>query len=244
MRLDKYLCSLNIGSRKDVKDIIRKGKIKVNGNIVKDPSIHVSENEDKVVYEGNILSYTKYKYYMLHKPMGVVSATKDPHYPCVTTIFKNEPIKNLFPVGRLDIDTEGLLIITNDGEFAHRITSPTKHVYKTYFAKLDGPIQEILIPIFLEGFSIGEEARTMPAKLKILNSSNLSSEVEVSICEGRYHQVKRMFQANGRNVTYLKRVSIGSLDLDPVLQKGDYRELTTSEMDLIFTNKEEIITEK
>lgn len=229
MRLDKYLCEMNIGSRSQVKQFIRKGCVTVNDQIVKKPEVHIDENNDNVTVNGKAISYKKYQYYMLNKPAGVVTAVRDTKDKTVMDLFDKSISKGLFPVGRLDKDTEGLLIITNDGELSHRLTSPSKHVEKTYFVRVDGTVTNEHITLFEKGVNIGGKHMTKPAVLEILNSDNIS-EVLLTITEGRFHQVKRMFHAVGMNVIYLKRISMGEIELDSNLKLGDYRELTKSEV--------------
>lgn len=208
--------------------------VSVNGNVATSAAQQVSTEEDEITYLGKEYKFQEFYYFMLHKPPGYISATKDERVPCVIDIFKEETVKNLFPVGRLDKDTEGLLLITNDGDFAHRITSPSKHLPKTYYVELNGKIENAAIEQFRDGIDIGDEKLTSPASLEILESTPLKSRAYITITEGRYHQVKRMFLAIYLRVTYLKRISIGSLYLDDTLPMGEYRLLTTEEQELIF----------
>ena len=225
MRLDKFLTQTGELSRSEAKQKIKKGSITVNGEIVKKPEIKVSA-EDIVCIDGKSITYEEYRYIMLHKPAGVVSATEDTQCRTVIDLIK-EGKKGLFPVGRLDKDTEGLLLLTNDGVLAHNLLSPKKHVDKTYFAILDGPVGKKEQELFLNGLDIGDEKVTLPAKLDLTEKEN---EVFITLQEGRFHQVKRMAQAVGRKVTYLKRISMGSLVLDDSLEKGAYRSLTEEEV--------------
>lgn len=234
MRLDKCLTTFNLGSRKEIKDYIRKGMVTVNGEPVTSAATQVDPDIDVITYLGKEYRYQEFYYYMLHKPPGVISATKDARVTCVIDLFKDENVKNLFPVGRLDKDTEGLLLITNDGDFSHRISSPSKHLNKTYYVELNGKIEESAIERFQEGIDIGDDKITLPAKLEIIESTPLKSSAFITITEGRYHQVKRMFLAIYLRVTYLKRISIGSLSLDENLPLGKYRLLTKEEQALIF----------
>ena len=202
----------------------------VNGEVVKKPELKINETTDQILCQGKKASYQKNIYLMLHKPAGVVSATEDNREKTVLDLVRPEDRKNgLFPVGRLDKDTEGLLLVTNDGELAHRLLSPKKHVDKCYFTRVTGQIHEEDIHRFKEGLDIGDERKTLPADLEILSSGEIS-EAKVTICEGRYHQVKRMFEAIGCKVIYLKRLSMGSLTLDPALEKGAFRKLTEEEI--------------
>ena len=231
MRLDKYLCETGFGTRSQVKDLLKKGQVMVNGEVVKKPELKINETTDQILCQGKKASYQKNIYLMLHKPAGVVSATEDSREKTVLDLVRPEDRKNgLFPVGRLDKDTEGLLLLTDDGELAHRLLSPKKHVDKTYYAKIDGQITEEHVKQFREGLDIGDEKKTLPAVLTILLSGPVS-EIEVTIHEGRFHQIKRMFEAVGCKVTYLKRLSMGSLVLDETLQLGEYRPLTEAELE-------------
>lgn len=237
MRLDKYLADMGIGSRSQVKNLIRKGKVTVNERVVKAPEFKVDPS-DLVKADGAQVSYVEYEYLMLNKPGGVVSATEDKKERTVLDLVPDAARKDLFPVGRLDKDTEGLLLLTNDGALAHQLLSPKKHVDKTYFARIQGLVSEDEVDRFAKGLDIGDEKLTLPAKLKVLSSGSVS-EVEVTIQEGRYHQVKRMFEAIDCSVTYLKRLSMGSLKLDEKLNSGAYRVLTENEVSsLKLRNKE------
>lgn len=233
MRLDKYLTTLGIGSRSQVKELIKKGKIKVNNEKVSKPELHIDENQDVVNMEGLDLSYHKFYYYMLNKPADVVTAVSDFQYITVMDLMDITPKKGLFPVGRLDKDTEGLLLITNDGELSHMLLSPGKHVDKTYYVELDGTIKEEYVEIFRDGFDIGLKAITKPAKLEIIDEN----KAYITITEGKYHQVKRMFKHFGLTVTYLKRLKMGPLILDNSLKPGEYRVLTEEEMNQLLLYK-------
>ena len=231
MRLDKYLCETGFGTRSQVKDLLKKGQVMVNGEVVKKPELKINETTDQILCQGKKASYQKNIYLMLHKPAGVVSATEDNREKTVLDLVRPEDRKNgLFPVGRLDKDTEGLLLLTDDGELAHRLLSPKKHVDKTYYAKIDGQVTEEHVKQFREGLDIGDEKKTLPAVLTILLSGPVS-EIEVTIYEGRFHQIKRMFEAVGCKVTYLKRLSMGSLVLDETLPPEEYRPLTEAELE-------------
>ena len=229
IRLDKFLSEMGVGTRQEVKQYIRKGKVEVDGEIAKRPELKVDETKAHVTLDGERIGYASYVYYMLNKPAGVVSATEDKREKTVIDLIKEQKRKDLFPVGRLDKDTVGLLLITNDGNLAHRLLSPKHHVDKCYFTRVIGQIHEEDIHRFKEGLDIGDEKKTLPADLEILSSGEIS-EAKVTICEGRYHQVKRMFEAIGCKVIYLKRLSMGSLTLDPALEKGAFRKLTEEEI--------------
>lgn len=223
---------MGVGTRSQVKQFIKKGQIQVNGEIQKRPETKLDITKDKVSFQGEEISYQEYVYYILHKPAGYVSAVKDNLYPTVLSLIDNPQGFQLFPVGRLDLDTEGLLLITNDGTLAHELLSPKKHVEKTYYARIDGKITEEDQRRFAAGLDIGDEKDTLPAKLEILKSGE-ESEITVTITEGRYHQIKRMFEAVGKKVTYLKRLQMGSLKLEETLEPGTYRALTEEEIRLL-----------
>ncbi len=237
IRLDKYLADMNIGTRQEVKKYIRQGKVAVDGKIEKSPDTKIDENLQTISFDGKEVGYTKYEYYMLNKPAGVVSATVDSKDLTVIELIESKKRKDLFPVGRLDKDTEGLLLITNDGALAHRLLSPKKHVDKCYYAKVKGNVTQKDIDIFAKGVNIGTEENeewTSPAVLKVLTrekeGTETISEIRLTIQEGKYHQVKRMFQAVGKEVLYLKRESMGTLRLDNHLKTGEYRALTEEEL--------------
>ena len=232
MRLDKYLAEMGAGTRQEVKKKIRQGRVLVNGSVVKAAETKIDEKSDEVVLDGRNISYVSYEYYMLNKPAGVVSATEDRRDTTVLDLIKDKKRKDLFPVGRLDKDTEGLLLITNDGDLAHRLLAPKKHVDKIYYARIDGNVTEDDVKKFKEGINIGtdEEEMTRPAKLEIIKSGG-ESEIRLTIHEGKFHQVKRMFHAVGKEVTYLQRECMGSLSLDEKLKPGEYRLLTEEEIE-------------
>ena len=232
MRLDKYLAEMGVGTRQEVKKQIRQGKAAVNGTVVKAADTKIDETSDEVTISGRNISYVSYEYYMLNKPAGVVSATEDRRDTTVIDLIKEKKRKDLFPVGRLDKDTEGLLLITNDGDLAHRLLAPKKHVDKVYYAKIDGMVTEEDVKRFAEGIDIGaeEEEMTRPAKLDIMKSAE-ESEIRLTIHEGKFHQVKRMFLAVGKEVTYLQRERMGTLCLEENLKPGEYRLLTEEEIE-------------
>lgn len=231
MRLDKFLCEMGVGTRSEVKSYLKKGQVTVNGDVVKKPETKIDENNDTICFLGKVFAYEAVQYYLLNKPAGCVTATKDNLSETVMSFLPENRRDDLFPVGRLDKDTEGLLLITNDGQLAHELLSPKKHVDKTYYAVIDGEVKEKHILQFLEGVDIGDAELTMPAKLKILKSGE-TSEIELTIQEGRFHQVKRMFDAVGTKVTYLKRISMGPLTLGD-LQPGEVRVLSDEEIELL-----------
>lgn len=275
IRLDKYLANMTGESRSIIKSEIKKGNVIVNGSTVLKAENKIDEIKDEVIYKGESVAYSKYAYYMFNKPAGCVSATKDNTCKTVIDYLKNEQVSGLFPVGRLDKDTEGLLIITNDGELAHKLLSPKKHVEKKYYARIKGNLPTDVEKRFEDGLDIGDEKKTLPARIEVLqnakttestdkltgktdnmtgNTDNITdvvisdrsdalpdegpalfdSEVYVVITEGRYHQVKRMFKAVGCEVTYLERKSMGGLELDDTLRRGEYRKLTAEEINTLL----------
>lgn len=236
-RLDKYLADMSVGTRSEVKNLIKKGLVTVNGEVIRKPEYKVDIEKDDLVCRGETVVYQTLVYYMLNKPAGVISATNDPKQKTVLDLITDKSRKDLFPVGRLDKDTVGLLLITNDGNLAHRLLSPKHHVDKCYFAKVQGNVTKDDAEKFAEGVNIGTEDEpeiTMPGKLDIIKSDDLS-EIRLTIQEGKFHQVKRMFQAVGKEVVYLKRERMGSLILDDNLAEGEYRMLTEEELkNLLF----------
>ena len=232
LRLDKYLADMGIGTRSEVKKAVTKGQVTVNGQIMKKPEVKIDTQADEVLYQGQRVCYMEYEYYMLNKPAGVVSATEDHRDRTVIDLIDSKKRRVLFPVGRLDKDTEGLLLITNDGALAHRLLSPKKHVDKVYYARIRGRVTDEDVKAFAVGLDIGEELPTLPGELRILRSDE-ESEIELTIREGKFHQVKRMFEAVDKEVLYLKRIKMGSLALDETLENGAYRELTKEEIEAL-----------
>ena len=232
IRLDKFLSEMSGWTRSEVKKIVRTGSVTVDGNEVKKPETKIDEKLSIVSVDGRQIKYNKYEYYMLNKPKGFVSATTDREYKTVVDIISSSEKKDLFPVGRLDIDTEGLLLITNDGELAHRLLAPKNHVEKTYYVEVSGILDDVDVDAVEKGLDIGEEKNTIPAKMEILKTDiqNNISSCYLTIHEGKFHQVKRMMKKLGKTVTYLKRVSMGSLILDSKLKNGNYRKLTEQEI--------------
>ncbi len=229
MRLDKYLSDCGFGTRKEVKALIKSGRVSVGGELVKDAGISV-DSKIKVEVDGKTAVYREFVYIMMNKPQGYISATEDRNYPVVTDILSSEYSRFApAPVGRLDIDTEGLLILTNDGKLNHALTSPKKNVYKKYFAILDKDADESDIQAFADGM----EFKDFTAKSAVLEICENKKEVYISIAEGKFHQVKRMCERVGKNVMYLKRVSMGDLKLDENLKTGEYRELTETETEIL-----------
>lgn len=229
MRLDKLLANMGYGSRKEVKQLVKKGGVTVDGKTVKNAALHVDPENDQITVFGEELMYEQYVYFMMNKPKGVISATDDAYHRTVIDLLaRQDAVRSPFPVGRLDKDTEGLLLLTNDGVFAHQITSPKKDVPKVYEAQLMKPISTEDIISFQKGVVLDDGYRTKPASLYALDERR--QLVSMTVTEGKYHQVKRMFESRGNKVTALKRTHIGPLALDPSLSKGEYRKLTKEEV--------------
>jgi len=228
------LSNSGVGSRKQIKTDARKGFVEVNGTIEKDSSKIIDTETDTVKYKGEVIKYTQYIYLMMNKPRGVVSATEDNYDKTVIDLLDDEEkFYEPFPVGRLDKDSEGLLLITNDGKLAHELLSPRKHVDKTYYVEVAEEITEDDVRAFEEGVILKEDNyKTLPAKLQIMESG-YPSICLVTIREGKFHQLKRMFNAVNNEVTYLKRISMGALKLDEPLKTGQYRHLTEEEINLL-----------
>ena len=233
MRLDKFLCDNNVGTRSQVKEFIKKGQVTVNGQTAKKADIKINEDTDTITFQGRELYYCKFVYYMLNKPEGVVSATTDNTAPTVVSLLPVPEQKDLFPVGRLDKDTTGLLLLTNDGALAHDLLSPKKHVDKTYLVTPGKPLSEEDIHRLEAGLDIGDDKPTAPARAKLTGNGDLL----LTIHEGRFHQVKRMLQAIDNQVLTLERVSFGPLSLDPSLPRGAYRALTEEEIQLLTASQ-------
>lgn len=239
MRLDKLLAHTGFGTRKEVKKIIKDGYIEINGEIVKNPGAKVDPDVDDVRVGGERIYYEEFVYFMLNKPAGVISATEDLFHETVLDLLEPADIvQEPHPVGRLDIDTEGLLILTNDGQLTHQLTSPKKEVDKEYYAIVSGIVDESDVQAFAEGILLDDEEEpftTLPAELKVLevDEEAETSEVRVIIREGKFHQVKRMFEAVGKRVLYLKRIRMKNLELDEDLALGEYRRLTDEELEAL-----------
>jgi 16S rRNA pseudouridine516 synthase len=237
MRLDKFLCACRVATRSEARKYVKQKQVTVNGVIAQKPEDKVDEYADDIRCLGKRVVFEEYRYYMLHKPMGCVTAVTDATHQTVMDFFPEDIRKGLSPVGRLDRDTEGLLLITNDGELAHHIISPTHHIPKTYLAELDYALPEDAVSRFAEGLDIGDDDLTLPAELVVLEpyvheNGYVRHRAKVTIHEGRYHQVKRMFHAVGCKVLYLKRLSIGELTLGD-LELGSYRKLTDAEITML-----------
>lgn len=233
MRLDKFLADMQIGTRSQVKEFVKKGLVTVNGETITKADYKIDENSDCITCKGSMLSYQKYRYFLLHKPAGVITATKDNHDKTVMELLPKELAADFFPVGRLDKDTEGLLLITNDGELSHRLLSPKKHVAKTYYVECSGILTPEKVQQLEQGLDIGDEKPTLPAEVEVIQELESTYVIKLTITEGRFHQVKRMIQAIDGEVTYLKRLAMGGLTLDKALEKGSYRELTPEEVDML-----------
>lgn len=233
LRLDKLLGNMGMGTRKEVKQMIKAGMVKVNSVVEKKAERLIYPAQDEVTLNNQVIQYEKYIYLMMNKPAGYVSANEDKRDPVVMALLE-EPYSNmeLFVAGRLDKDTEGLLVLTNNGKFAHNMLAPKKHVPKTYYATIAGKVTEEDKAIFAEGVTLEDGYQCLPAKLEILQSAE-QSEIELTIHEGKFHQVKRMFEAVGKSVTYLQRIQIGELQLDRSLGEGEVRLLTEADLELI-----------
>lgn len=234
MRLDKFLSNHGIGSRKDVKALLKKKVITVNDEVITKSDIKINPEKDIVKVQGEMIHFEPFIYLMLNKPAGVVSSTHDKDRTVIDLITGLDHY-DLHPVGRLDKDTEGLLILTNDGQFSHEVLSPKKHVNKTYYAKIAGIVTEHTIEQFAQGVTLDDGYHTMPGKLTCLcvDEVNTTCEIELIIQEGKFHQVKRMFEAVGMKVTYLKRIRMGELSLDHGLKPGEYKKLMPDEINLV-----------
>ncbi|MFC8688289.1 pseudouridine synthase [Brevibacillus porteri] len=230
-RLDKVLANMAIGTRKEVKALVKQRLIVVDGVVATDPGMHVIAEEQEILVDGEPLNFKRWVYVLLNKPPGVVSATEDNVHETVVDLLPYEWAIKVHPVGRLDIDTEGLLLLTNDGHLSHSLLSPKKKVDKEYFARIDGRVTEHHVQAFAKGVEL-EDFTTLPAKLEIISSGE-TSEIRVTIMEGKFHQVKRMFAAFDLHVTYLQRIRMGPLHLDSSLAPGEYRELTEEELHML-----------
>ena len=237
MRLDKFLADMGKGTRSQLKEAARKGRIRVNGEVVKKADMKVKIPGDEVTFDGVSVSYVTMEYYMLNKPQGVVSATEYKKYQTVVDLIGDKSRKDLFPAGRLDIDTEGLLLITNDGALTHRLLAPKKHVDKIYYAVCEGHVPDSAVKEFADGILLPDGLQCLPAGLEVLTRKEEDgmpvSEVRLTIREGKFHQVKRMMEAVGCPVKFLKRLTMGPLTLDESLKPGEYRPLTEEELELL-----------
>lgn len=239
-RLDKVLSNLGYGTRKEIKQIVKKGNVKVNDKIVKDNGLQIDPEKDSIFINGEEVIYREFIYLMMNKPDGVISATFDNRDETVIDLLSYEhQVFEPFPVGRLDKDTVGLLLLTNDGELNHKLIAPKWHVDKVYYAEIDMPIDEKDIKAFENGVVLDDGYKCMSAKLQVLENLEDGAKVKVTVQEGKYHQVKRMFESRGKKVVYLKRTMFGNLPLDESIEEGQYRELTQEELDTLYANWEE-----
>ena len=227
MRLDKLLSHLNCGSRKEVQALIRAGRVSVDGTVQKDPAFKVDPDRSQTAVDGTVQRYRAQRYYMLNKPMGVITASRDERHDTVLELFPAELRRGLFAVGRLDKDTEGLLLLTDDGPLGHALLSPKRHVDKVYLARVDGVVDQSDVEALARGMVLGDGLHCLPAGLEPLEDGRVCL---VTLREGKYHQVKRMMAARGKPVTYLKRLSMGPLRLDAALAPGEWRPLTREEV--------------
>lgn len=242
IRIDKLLAHMGLGTRSEIKKAVKFGKVSVDGRVIKDSGLIVDPELAEVAFEGTPVVYRDVVYLMLNKPAGVISATEDSRERTVIDLLEPEDrLLEPFPVGRLDKDTVGLLLLTNDGQLAHELLSPRKHVAKTYEAEVHGNVGEEDKLLFSTGVTLDDGYITMPAELHILSNEqreeDIFSTISLTIMEGKFHQVKRMFEAVGKKVVYLKRVSMGPLNLDDTLPEGSYRELTEDEVELLRLHK-------
>lgn len=233
MRLDKFLCDSGAGTRSEVKQMLKKGFVTVNGKVEKAAEKRIAEEADTVCLRGEPVVFQKHRYYLLHKPAGVITATKDARQRTVLDLLSVPCAERLSPVGRLDKDTEGLLLLTDDGALAHKLLSPKKHVDKIYFVQIKYPLTAEMEEALTLGVMIGDETPTLPARVVRLSEK----EIELTIREGRFHQIKRMLEAVGNQVTYLKRLSMGPLTLPPDLERGAFRPLNETEIEQLKQEK-------
>ncbi len=233
MRLDKFLVACAVGSRTEVKNFLKSGRVTVNGKKEKSAKLKINEETDKICFDGQKLDYEEFVYYMMNKPQGVISATEDPKHKTVLDLLDDYArAKEVFPVGRLDIDTHGLLLLTNDGKLAHALLSPKRHVDKTYLAQINGVMTDTDIETFAQGIPL-KDFTCQPAKLEIVSVDTEKEEslVRVTIAEGKFHQVKRMVAYCGKEVVDLQRLTMGTLTLDENLKRGEWRRLSKEELE-------------
>ena len=236
MRLDKYLVACAVGSRTEVKSFLKAGRVTVNGKKEKSAKLQINENTDEICFDGQKLEYEEFVYYMMNKPQGVISATEDPKHKTVLDLLDDlARSKEVFPVGRLDIDTHGLLLLTNDGQLAHALLSPKRHVDKIYLARVDGIMTQEDVETFAQGIPL-KDFTCQPAILELvsLDREKNQSLVRVTIAEGKFHQVKRMVAYCGKEVVDLQRLTMGTLTLDENLKRGEWRRLTTEELESLL----------
>ena len=233
MRLDKYLVACAVGSRTEVKNFLKSGRVTVNGKKEKSAKLQINEDTDEICFDGQKLEYEEFVYYMMNKPQGVISATEDPKHKTVLDLMDDYArAKEVFPVGRLDIDTHGLLLLTNDGKLAHALLSPKRHVDKTYLAQINGVMTDADVETFAQGIPL-KDFTCQPAKLELvsIDTEKDQSLVRVTIAEGKFHQVKRMVAYCGKEVVDLQRLTMGTLTLDEDLKRGEWRRLSKEELE-------------
>ena len=233
MRLDKFLVACAVGSRTEVKNLLKAGRVTVNGKKEKSAKLQINEEKDEIRFDGQVLEYEEFVYYMMNKPKGVISATEDPNHKTVLDLLDDYArAKEVFPVGRLDIDTHGLLLLTNDGKLAHALLSPKRHVDKIYLARINGVMTDADVETFAQGVPL-KDFTCQPAKLELVSvdTEKDQSLVRVSIAEGKFHQVKRMVGYCGKEVVDLQRLTMGTLTLDEDLKRGEWRRLTKEELE-------------
>ena len=238
MRLDKFLVACAVGSRTEVKNLLKAGRVTVNGKKEKSAKLQIDEERDEIRFDGQVLEYEEFVYYMMNKPQGVISATEDPKHRTVLDLLDDIALsKEVFPVGRLDIDTHGLLLLTNDGKLAHTLLSPKHHVDKTYLAQVKGIMPQEDVETFAEGIPL-KDFTCQPARLEILSTDaeKNQSQIRVTIAEGKFHQVKRMVAYCGKEVVDLQRLTMGTLVLDENLERGEWRRLTKEELEVLLAS--------
>lgn len=233
IRIDKFLSNSGYGTRNEVKTLISRGKVSINGNIIKDPGFKIDEASSKLEINGNSVSYNKYIYIMLNKPGDVVSAVTDKKHKTVVDLIEEYKSRGIFPVGRLDKDTTGLLILTNNGAFTHNTLSPKKHIDKTYYLECSGILDNNAVEKMKAGIIIDTNYKCKPALLNILEYRDNTTYAEITISEGKFHQVKKMIACVGGRVTKLKRIKFGKIKLDEALKEGEYRLLNQEEMNYV-----------
>ena len=236
MRLDKFLVACAVGSRTEVKNFLKAGRVMVNGKKEKSAKLQINEDTDEICFDGQKLEYEEFVYYMMNKPQGVISATEDPKHKTVLDLLDDlARSKEVFPVGRLDIDTHGLLLLTNDGKLAHALLSPKRHVDKTYLARINGVMTDADVETFAQGVPL-KDFTCQPAKLELvsIDTEKDQSLVRVTIAEGKFHQVKRMVAYCGKEVVDLQRLTMGTLTLDEDLKRGEWRRLTKNELEALL----------
>ena len=238
MRLDKFLVACAVGSRTEVKNMLKSGRVTVNGKKEKSAKLQIDEERDEIRFDGQVLEYEEFVYYMMNKPKGVISATEDPKHRTVLDLLDDiARSKEVFPVGRLDIDTYGLLLLTNDGKLAHDLLSPKRHVDKTYMAQVKGIMIQEDVETFTKGIPL-KDFTCQPARLELvsIDTEKNQSQIRVTIAEGKFHQVKRMVGYCGKEVVDLQRLTMGTLVLDENLQRGEWRRLTKEELEILRAN--------